>query len=313
MKTLKERLKKNIEKVYLVQGDDFYLFEKAKSMILKAANITLPDLNLAIFDDDNFSEKSFFEGTQVFPIGDDFRVVVLNGVTKITEGEKKQFLSTLEGMVDTCVVVVLDYGGKFDFLKNKAEFVDAKRMEKQFLVKIIVAELSKNGKKISADGVDALIEATNGYLTKIMNEIAKLSYYCEEELITKKIVSEIVIKEVEYTVFELTEALSKRDGDKAISLLNLMEKEQGILPLISNHFRRLFFISISDMSDKELSSYLGVKEYAITKSRSFLKGFSKVQLKNIINLLEEVDFKIKSGEMLGANALYYLVFKILYI
>ena len=198
-------------------------------------------------------------------------------------------------------------------LKKSIEFVDAKRMDKSFLVKIIVAELAKAGKKISSEGVEALIDASNGYLTRIMNEISKLAYYTENELITKSMVEEIVTKDPEYTVFELTDALSRRDGDKALKLLSLMEREQGVLSLITNHFRRLFYISITELSDKELALLLGVKEYAIIKARSSLKGFSKVQLKNINKLLEEIDYKIKSGSMLGVNALYFLVFKILYI
>jgi len=83
--------------------------------------------------------------------------------------------------------------------------------------------------------------------------------------------------------------------------------------MISNHFRRLFYISVSDMSNAELASYLGVKEYAILKARKQVNNFSKAQLKKIINLTEEVDFFTKSGKMQAENALYYLVFNILFI
>ena len=54
-----------------------------------------------------------------------------------------------------------------------------------------------------------------------------------------------------------------------------------------------------------------VKPFAILKARNQSKYFSKVQLKNILSLLEEVDFMIKSGQMQAENALYYLTFKIL--
>lgn len=67
------------------------------------------------------------------------------------------------------------------------------------------------------------------------------------------------------------------------------------------------------MSNGELSSLLGVKEYAILKQREQVGNFSKMQLKKIYSLLEEVDYKIKSGQMLSLTALYYLVFSIAYI
>ena len=138
-------------------------------------------------------------------------------------------------------------------------------------------------------------------------------YSSTEDLITKAVVDAVVIKDAEYTVFELTDALGKKDGDRAMKLLSLMEKEQGVLSLISNHFRRLFFIGISDMTNAELASYLGVKEYAVVKARGQIKEFSKNQLRKINQLLEEIDYSIKSGAMQATNALYYLVFNILYI
>lgn len=314
MKTLKSRLAEEIKNVYLLTGDDFYLFEKGKEMIKKALYIQIPDLNINIFDDDNFSVKAFVDCCQLFPVGDNYRLVILNGITKLTEGDKKEILAYVKDPVATTVVVILDYSQKFDFLSGDVEVVSTSRMDKPVLVKIIASELKKYGKKISQEGVDSLIESSNGYLTKINNEISKLIYFSDEsELITQNMIDEIVIKDVEYTVFELTEALGKRDGDKALKLLNLMEKEQGVLSLISNHFRRLFFISITDMPDNQLAGYIKVKEYAIKKAREQLKGFSKIQLKNINKLLEEVDYLIKSGQMLATNALYYLVFSILYI
>lgn len=312
MKTLKTRLGAKIDDAYLLEGDDFYLFEKAKDMIIKACNISLPEMNILKFDDNNFSAKTFVDSCQIFPVGDEYRVIILDGITKITEADKKEILAYFDSPVLSTVVIIKDYFNKFEFLKN-VEFVDTKRMENSVLVKIIVSDLAKEGKKISKEAVEALIDSCNGYLTRITNELVKLKYYCDGELITKAMVDEIVVKDVEYTVFELTDALTKRDGDKCLKLLSLMEKEQGVLSLITNHFRRLFFISISDMTDKELASYLGVKEYAITKARSQLKGFSKIQLRNINKQLEEYDYMIKSGQMLSNNALYTLVFSILYI
>ena len=313
MKTLKERLSKSIKNAYLITGDDFYLFEKAKSMIINSCGIQLRDFNICSFDDDNFNVKSFTDSCEVFPIGDEYRIIILKGITKISEGDKKEILKYLTNPVSTTIVIIQDYFGKFDFLKKEVEQVDAKRMDKNLLVKIIVNDLLKQGKKISAEAVDTLIEACNGYLTKIQNEIVKIVNYSDAELITKAVVEAVVIKDIEYTVFELTEALGKREGDKALRLLSLMEKEQGVLTLISNHFRRMFFISISDMTNSELANYLGVKEYAIVKARGQIKEFSKNQLRKINKLLEEIDYSIKSGNMQAVNALYYLVFNILYI
>ena len=313
MKTLKKRLNEGLASVYLVEGDDFYLFDKALSMIKNACKITLEDFNVTIFDDENFSLEKLFNATEMLPINDPKRLVVIKG-GQVKEGDKKKLENLLLKIPKTTCVVVLDYNKNFEFLKKSFVYVDANRMDRETVKKLVVAYLAKSGKQISGEALETLIGATNGYLTKIMNELAKLECYdLENPLITKKMVDEIAIKDVEFSVFELTDALSKKKGDKAIKLLKLMEKDPGVFSLISNHFRRLFYVSISDMTNSELAALLNVKEYAIVKARELARGFSKAQLKKINSLLEELDYNVKSGKLLASNALHLLVFNIIYV
>ncbi len=313
MKTLKNRLKNGVKSCYLVSGDDYFLFEKALSMIKKAAGLENPDFNLINFDDDNFSMKALLDGAEVMPLGSEKRVIVVKNVSKISESDKKLFLEYLKNPVESTVIIILDFLDKFSFIKT-CELVDAKRMDTKMISSIVVSELSKRNKQISAEGIDTLIDFCGGYLTRIMNEIEKLCYYdLSEPLITKNLVEKLVKKENDFVVFELTEALGKRDADRSLTLLSLLVKDPGTLSLITNHFRRLFYISVSELDNSSLAALLGVKEYAITKQKAQVKNFSKMQLKKIYALLEEVDYKIKSGAMLSENALYFLVFSILYI
>lgn len=313
MKTLKKRLSEGLARVYVVEGDDYYLFDKAFLMIKNACGITLDDFNVNVFDEESFSTDKLFAATELLPIIDEKRLVVIKG-GKLSEGDKKRTTEILLHIPKTTVVVVLDYNKNFEFLKKDFVLVDANRMDKELVKKLITAYLARISKKIDADAMDELIESCNGYLTRIMNELNKLVCFdLDSENITKESVDKLVNKDIEFSVFELTEALSKKDGDKAIRLLKLMEKDQGVFALISNQFRRLFYASISDLTNAELAGLLGVKEFAIMKARQLAKGFSKAQLKKICSLLEEIDYAVKSGAMLQTNALYLLVFNILYV
>lgn len=313
MRTLKKRLSEGLARVYLVSGDDFYLFDKALSMIKSACQITMEDFNVTTFDDESFSLDKLFAATEMLPMIDPKKLVVIKG-GKLSEEGKKKMNELLLHIPKTTCVVVLDYNKNFEFLKKDFVFVDAGRMDKEMVKKLVVAYLAKIGRTINQDALIALIESCNGYLTRIMNELGKLSFYdSESTVITKPMVEDLVTKELEYSVFELTEALAKKNGDKALKLLRLMEKDVGVFSLIANQFRRLFYTSISDMMDSELASLLGVKEYAIKKSRELAKGFSKAQLKKISSLLEEMDYSIKSGLISQTNALYLLVFNIIHV
>lgn len=309
MKTLKARLQKKIESCYVVQGEDILLYDKALELVKSACKLELEDFNFSVFDEDTFSEQSVLDSLQTLPIGSERKLVLLKNITKFGENFKKNLREYLKNPVPTTCLVIFDFFNKFDFLI--AEKVSAKRLDDASLQALISAELKKNGKTITPKACERLIESCCNYFSLIFNEISKLSA-CDEEEIREEMVENMVSKETEFTVFELTDALSKRDADKAVELLNLMDKDTKTFNLVLNHFRRLFFASISDLSDRELAELLGVKEFAITKARTLAKNFTKMQLKNIYEMLNDVDFYIKNGQMQIENALFYLVFCILY-
>lgn len=314
LKTLKKRLGEGFKNCYLFAGEDYELYTRGLSMILKRTNMSLPDFNYAKFDDENFSMKSVLDSCEVMPMGDQWRVVFVKNVQKISENDKKMLIEYLEKPCDSTILVIFDLYEKFTFAKDKAEFVDCKRFDSQTAISVVANEFTKRGKKISDEAARTLLDYCNGYLTRVMSEVDKLAYYdLFEPMITKKMVDELVVKDNEVVIFELTEALGAKNGDKALKILEILKKEMGILGLITNHFRRLFFISTSGLNDKELSLLLGVKEYAISKQRQQTKNFSKMQLKKIYSLLEEVDYGIKSGAYLQETALNFLVLSILYI
>lgn len=314
MKTLKKRLNDKLENAYILFGEDIELYSRAYKMILKRANLTIEEFNLSTFDDENFSMKAVVDSAQVLPMGDDYRIIVLKNIEKVSDKDITEFENYLKNPQPSTIIIVFDYFGQFDILKEKMTQVDCKRFDRATATALIVKELEKRGKQISSEAVGVLLDYCNGYMTRALCELEKLAYYdLDDPLITKKMVDDLVTKDSEAVVFELTEALGRKNGDKALSLLEEFKKEAGLLGLITNHFRRLFYISISDLPDRELANQLGVKEYAITKQRQQVKNFSKMQLKKIFELLEKIDYMIKSGAMLSENALQYLVLSILYI
>ena len=309
MKTLKARLQKKIESCYLVQGEDVLLYDKALELIKKRVNLELEEFNLQVFDDDSFNGDAVIDACEMLPMGSDKKIVLLKNVTKFDKSFQQKLKDYLKSPVESTVLVIFDFFNKFDFIIS--EKINAKRLDDASLKDIIAAELAAHDKTITADAAQQLIEMCCNYYSLIKNELEKL-VACDDFQITIKTVNNLVSKETEFTVFELTDALSKKDAQKAVELLSLMDKDTKTFSLVLNHFRRLFFVSISGMSDKEIADIMGVKEYAISKARALSKNFTKLQLKNIYEMLNDVDFYIKNGQMQIENALYYLIFGILY-
>ena len=151
----------------------------------------------------------------------------------------------------------------------------------------------------------------------LISEVDKLcAYKLKQKNITKKDIDEIATKSEEVVVFELTTALSTKNTDKAIYLLKKLmgspDQNSKLFALISSNFRRMFFASISKQDNATLAKQFGVKEFAIVKAKEQAKNFSPKKLKNICELLSDIDYYSKSGQMSQENALYFLCFSILY-
>ena len=314
MKTLKSRLANGVKRIYLVSGEDNALADKAYEMIFAKAGIVAGCelFDVASFNDENFSAKTITDACEGLSMGSENKLIVVKNIAKVNEADKKIFESYANKPCPSTCLVILDTFGVFDFIK--AEVVDCKRFPQEDLLKIVSAESRRLGKTISEQAAKELIERCNFYYGNITNELKKLAFYdADNQMITKEAVEKSVNKEPEFVIYELTEALSRKDGSRALELLHLMEKDPGTLNLMTNHFRRLFFAGVSEGTNAEIAKELGVKEYAVLKAKQSAKNFSKVGLKKIFELLEEVDYSMKSGKMSQINCLYYLVFSILNI
>ena len=127
----------------------------------------------------------------------------------------------------------------------------------------------------------------------------------------------LVQKTLEFQIYELTENLAKKNNDKVFEILTVLKTKKdsyrSLVSLIYNHFRRLFYVATSSVSKSELSTMLGVKEFAVTIAYKQSKLFTKIQLKNILQIMEQLDFELKTSVISADLAVDYLVLKILNI
>lgn len=309
-----ELIKSNFdENIYLLKGDAF-LCQQAKRQIVETFNVT--DISISLFTDDNFDMNNFLNACNQFSFFDEKRVVIVQDLTKeLSQDNKTRIINYEKAPNSNCVLVLIDTiaSGVFDFLKD-ITVVDCKAGE-LFVVDYISKQFKNNNKQIAIDVCKKINEYCLGDLNRINLEIKKIcDYLLDQTEVTNHIVDLLVAKETELKVFELTDALGKKDYNKSIKCLNEMlvagEPPIKILSLITGTFRRMLFAKINKGTNAELAKALNVKEYAITKAKQMSAFFSASQLKNILALLLEADYSIKSGQMTQENVLFFVVAKI---
>ena len=315
---LKKSLINGLKPAYFIFGEDVDLLYSALNLIESNCNITMPDFNKVVFTGD-FNMQDAIESCQVMPIMDTKRLVVCKDYNgKGTDAEKKYLQQYLDNpSLDTCFVM---FATKtiplYVSALNKVEPVDCNKMSAETLSKVIFSKFASQGKKIEKLALDYIIDACGGSYTAISKEIDKLiAFSGEEEVITYAMVENLVEKSVENVVFDLTNAIAEKNGSKVYQIANNLldhgNQPTALISLITNTFRRLFFVSITEGENSELAKHLGVKEGAIFIAKKQAKAFSPKALKAICEKCVDAEFKIKNGKMEGVNAINYLLAEIL--
>lgn len=299
--------------IYLIKGDAF-LCQDAKNKIIQKLNIS--KINVSLFTDENFDVNNTLNACNQFSFFSEKRMVIVQDLAKeLTNDNKFRFENYSKNPNIDCVLILIDTISTkvFDFMKN-AEVIECKPND-FFVQNYIKNNVEKLGNTISLQNCKKLNDYCLGNLNRITLEIKKLSDYVgKNKEITAQVIDNLVFKDTELKVFDLTNALGVKDGNRALKILNDMitsgEPPIKILGLINANFRRMMFAKINKGSNADLAKALNVKEFAIAKAKESASFFSASQLKNIINLLLEADYNIKSGVMSQENVLYYVVCKI---
>ena len=308
---------------YNLYGDDSFLINTSENLFFKyIANDV--ELNKTILSSENFDDKKLMSILQSISFLGGAKIVLLRAVD---EQKNKDIIDTIleyqKNPNSANIFVISSQNALFDakklkdLNKNQKFFcnVDCSRLEKNMALAWINSNLQQK-KTTMADGAKTLLfDYTNGYLSKIAIELDKLIAYAKDREIVDDDIKLLVSKDLEYSVFELTENLGGGDDQKTLQILDEMMSDKKTAPsvfsLIQNYFRRMFYASITPKTNLQIADELGVKEYSIKKAKEQSTMFSKVTLKNILNLCGDLDYKIKTSQIGYQNAVYYLVMYIL--
>lgn len=317
---LPQTLTQKQENIYIINGGESYLTTTALSLIEQSLNLSYPDFNKVIFTEEGYKTASdIINACQVMPFCDEKRLVVVNDyLGKKNEAEKKIFLKYFQNPVDTSVLVFFSTNKSefFSSLEGKVTLIDCEKVSNNYLLKFVQQKVKEFNIKITDGAVNKLLDYCNYSITKVNTELDKLkTTKLKANEIDEELIENSITKDIEYIIFDLTNAISLKQNDKVYMLIDSMlkNKEQpiNIIATISAHFRRLFYVARSEFSNAELGEMLGVKEYAIIKYKQQAGNFTQKKLKEIFDKCVEIEFMAKNGKMEAKNAVNFLIANIL--
>ena len=300
--------------IYLFEGEEVYFHEKGEAL-LKERFLQEPTLDYIAFEGSALKGdklKELVNAISCFPF------VSLKRVVKVTEfyptdKEYENYLKPIfENPPQDGLLLIVNTGkGKNAVLSKKPNvtLVDCTRSDEETIKKWIYLTCKKAG--IYADGITCgKIASFCVYdMARIAGETEKLLAYCEatsSERLTDEMVETLVYADSEYKIFELANALSRKNYSAFMKIVKDLSargfNETSLLSSLASYFKGLYETSVLEGSDKDVAISLGIKEYAAKKNREQASKFTKRELLELYNAVYVAISEIKCGEKSASSA-----------
>mgnify|MGYP004525350355 FL=1 len=294
---------------YLLENTDPIVIKNETKNLIKKNNFE--GSQVSIYDIEEVPLEKALEDLDTYGFLSSKKVVIIKNIDILKYDENKKDLDHLfkyleNSSSDNLLIIEvkkLDNKTKISKeLKKKCNYIESSLNTKSF----IKGQLK--GYDISQDTINLLDEYCLEDITKIYNECEKLKEYrIDEKKITSQDVRELVVRkqgDTKETTFQFSRALAEKNKKEALNLFNsLLEKNNdsiAIVGLLASQLRIIYQVKILEernMSDREIASTLGEKEFRIKKTRELTRLYSRDELNKLIITLSDIDLKMKTTDI----------------
>ncbi len=315
---ISEVKKEKIKELYFFSGEEIYLMDKALEELIKSVlTEDLQSINLSYLDGKISDLDSLKLSCETLPFLSPKRITVLNNPDFMEDLVKNQdeAIAYLKTLGEHQALIIIDRKSSikkstklYKYIKGKNCNVNFEKLKGIELNNWIVEKFKLNGKIIANSNISYFLRASS-YLSRnidstlydLENEIKKLSAYSERKEITNEDMDKALVKNIDRNIFDLLEAVSKKDSDKTISIFNeiyaMNEPIQKIIFMIARQFRLLNAIklyAIVGYTSNEIQLKLGLKPYEFSKLIKQVGSFSQKTLNQVLEDILETDKNMKT-------------------
>jgi DNA polymerase-3 subunit delta len=296
-KIITEWKKGSFKPVYWLEGEEPFFIDKVVDYAEKCIlNENEAGFNLTVFYGKDADWAAVVNACRRYPMFAERQVVLLKEAQQMRDIEK------LEAYVDNpqpSTVFVVSYKDKkvdgrsklAKLLKQKGEMLTTKKMYDNQLPEWAAQMVQQHGLSIAPKALALLVDHIGNDLSRIQNEIEKLAVNLESRKnITEDDIEHYIGVSKEFNVFELQDAVARKDLSKAIRIVQYFEANpkaapiQLVLPALYNFFSKLYMLyGISNPDEKSAATALGVnpffvKDYLAATRRYDYQGVEKLLL-----------------------------------
>jgi len=307
---LQQALKKNqIPGLLCLFGEERFNLER---MAARVVDHVVPadarDFNLQIFHGKEVAGESVLDAIRTLPVFAPRRLVYIKDIHESKAAELEIFLSALGDLgnetVFLCTGDKIDLRKKFfQELKKKGCLVEFPKYYPNQIPAFVKEQAREAGRSFTEDALALFCRRVGTNLVEIQGELEKLfSYLGERDLADAEDVAAVVSDVRVDSIFELTDALGRRQQGEALRLLHRL-LDEGMAPLlilnmVVRHFRQLW--KIRELLDegsqrRDLPRKAGINPYLVDNLVSQARLFAPTQIRKTFDRFLETDLALKSS------------------
>lgn len=296
---------KKFKPVYWLQGEEDYYIDiivnYAEHQILSADEA---GFNLTVFYGRDADWATVMNACKRYPMFSDKQVVLIKEAQHMKELDKLEpyFASPLAS-----TILVVGYKGKtldkrLKFSKtilSNAEVFTSEKVKDYKIHEWITEFIAAKGFSIKPKCVALLEEHVGNDLSRIANEVEKLSLNLQgKKSIEEDDIEEYIGISKEYNVFELQDAVVKKDLAKALRIIRYFESNpkavaiQFALPTLYAFASKAYAaFGASDQSDAGLKPIFNNSQIAVQQGKIMMKNYGFAGVERIILLLQHYNLR----------------------
>jgi len=282
--------------VYIFKGDETYLKKKAVENLKKALLEKGSEaFNFNVYDIGKCDLRDVLDTLRSAPFISGKRLVVIRAAAAASEKEKDMIVEYAKNpSKNSCLIIDISkdemQNGFYGTIRRYTEELSFTPPKGDRMASWIQKEVKERGKSIRHDAAVLLGEIKEEDTDGLINEIDKLtSYVGERPAISKEDIEAITGGSAARNVFDLADALSKKDAKAALIVSNELLKTKKPIP------------EILGMIGWQLRKMKRTKDSNVFTQ----KGMNKA-----LGYLLDADYAIKTGQIKPQDALLMLIIRI---
>jgi DNA polymerase-3 subunit delta len=308
---LKDLKNKKILPVYCLFGEDSYNIETVTEAIQKAASPFIEsDFDKETFhgEDKNLAEVLGF--ASAFPFGSEKKLIILKEFDKVKD--KKLLTSYCQSPPEFTILLLIHDGAitnpetePFKTLAANNFLYEAKELKGINLLNWLVSFAESKGKILSQDNAGYLVDISGENRQMLEAQLEKIFIFLGDSTeITMDTIKALSTSLKEYTIFDLQNAIGKRDKNAALKIAcNMIDKGLGmtyIVHMLTRYFTGLARVNElrgQNLPEQAAARIVGTHYYYYKDYVSARNNYPDKKLADAVRALLKADIAVKTSSI----------------